>query len=390
MSKRRAVILAVTVEQLSQAEAARLFNLSESTVSRWLARYRDEGDAAFEARSRRPRTSPTATDPGVVERIVNLRLELDRQGLDAGPHTIAWHLATHHQVTVSVSTIRRRLLAAGLITPEPKKRPRSAYIRFEADLPNECWQADFTHWRLADRTDVEILTWLDDHSRYALSVTAHRPVTGAVVVDTFLDTTAEQGFPAAVLTDNGMVFTARFAGGRGGRNRLETTLADFGIEQRHSRPNHPTTCGKVERFQQAVKRWLAKQPTAETLTELQDQLDGFRDTYNQRRPLSSLARRTPATVYDLLPKATPGNTKTDSHFRVRHDRVDATGSITLRHAGRLHHIGIGRAHAGTPIVAIVNDLDIRIVNTTTGELLRQLTLDTTRDYQPINSKGPNP
>jgi transposase len=175
MSKRRAVILAVTVEQLSQAEAARLFNLSESTVSRWLARYRDEGDAAFEARSRRPRTSPTATDPGVVERIVNLRLELDRQGLDAGPHTIAWHLATHHQVTVSVSTIRRRLLAAGLITPEPKKRPRSAYIRFEADLPNECWQADFTHWRLADRTDVEILTWLDDHSRYALSVTAHRP-----------------------------------------------------------------------------------------------------------------------------------------------------------------------------------------------------------------------
>jgi transposase len=207
MSKRRAVILAVTVEQLSQAEAARLFNLSESTVSRWLARYRDEGDAAFEARSRRPRTSPTATDPGVVERIVNLRLELDRQGLDAGPHTIAWHLATHHQVTVSVSTIRRRLLAAGLITPEPKKRPRSAYIRFEADLPNECWQADFTHWRLADRTDVEILTWLDDHSRYALSVTAHRPVTGAVVVDTFLDTTAEQGFPAAVLTDNGMVFT---------------------------------------------------------------------------------------------------------------------------------------------------------------------------------------
>lgn len=389
MSKRRAVILAVTVEQLSQAEAARLFNLSESTVSRWLARYRDEGDAAFEARSRRPRTSPTATDPGVVERIVNLRLELDRQGLDAGPHTIAWHLATHHQVIVSVSTIRRRLLAAGLITPEPKKRPRSAYIRFEADLPNECWQADFTHWRLADRTDVEILTWLDDHSRYALSVTAHRPVTGAVVVDTFLDTTAEQGLPAAVLTDNGMVFTARFAGGRGGRNRLETTLADLGIEQRHSRPNHPTTCGKVERFQQTVKRWLAKQPIAETLAELQDQLNGFRDTYNQRRPHSSLARRTPATVYDLLPKATPGNTRTDSHFRVRHDRVDATGSITLRHAGRLHHIGIGRAHAGTPIVAIVNDLDIRIVNTTTGELLRQLTLDTTRDYQPINSKGPN-
>ena len=69
--------------------------------------------------------------------------------------------------------MRRRLLAAGLIEPEPNKRPRASYIRFEADLPNECWQTDFTHSRLADGTDVEVLTWLDDHARYALSVTAH-------------------------------------------------------------------------------------------------------------------------------------------------------------------------------------------------------------------------
>jgi transposase InsO family protein len=162
-------------------------------------------------------------------------------------------------VTVSVSTIRRRLLAAGLVTAEPKKRPKSSYVRFEADLPNALWQSDFTHWRLADGTDNEIIAWLDDHSRYALSVTVHHHVTGPIVVDSFVEAGAEQGFPAAVLTDNGLVYTTRFAGGRGGRNQLETTLAALGIEHRHSRPNHPTTCGKVERFHQTLKQWLAKQ-----------------------------------------------------------------------------------------------------------------------------------
>lgn len=245
MSKRRAVILSVVVEGLSQAETARLYSVSEATVSRLLARYREEGDAAFEPRSRRPKTSPTETPARVVELIVNLRRELTTQGLDAGPATIAWHLETHHATVVSIATIRRRLLAAGLITPEPRKRPKSSYIRFEADLPNETWQSDFTHWSLADGTDTEILSWLDDHSRYALSITAHQPVTGDAVVDTFLDTTADQGFPSSVLTDNALVYTVRFAGFPGGRNKLEVTLAALGITQKHSRPNHPTTCGKV-------------------------------------------------------------------------------------------------------------------------------------------------
>jgi transposase len=201
VSKRRAVILSVTVEGLSQAETARLYGVSEAFVSRLMARYRVEGDAAVEPRSRRPRSSPTATDPAVVELIVNLRRDLSNRGLDAGPVTIAWHLEAHHQVTVSVSTIRRRLLAAGLVTAEPEKRPKSSYVRFQADLPNALWQSDFTHWRLADGTDNEIIAWLDDHSRYALSVTVHHHVTGPIVVDTFVEAGVEQGFPAAVLTD---------------------------------------------------------------------------------------------------------------------------------------------------------------------------------------------
>jgi transposase InsO family protein len=135
---------------------------------------------------------------------------------------------------VSAATIRRRLLEFGFITPNPKKRPRSSYIRFEAEVPNECWQSDFFHWRLTDGTDTEILTWLDDHARYALSITVQRRVTGKAVIASFREAAAQHGYPASVLTDNGPVYTTRFAGGRGGRNDLETLLVELGIEQKHS------------------------------------------------------------------------------------------------------------------------------------------------------------
>ena len=137
------------------------------------ARYRAEGDAAFEARSRRPRTTPAAIPAEVVELVVNLRAELESKASTRGPHTIAWHLQQHHQIAVSPSTIRRRLAERGLVEPNPKKRPRSSYVRFEADLPNQMWQSDFCHWRLSGESAVEIITWLDDHSRYR--ALRHRP-----------------------------------------------------------------------------------------------------------------------------------------------------------------------------------------------------------------------
>jgi transposase InsO family protein len=148
------------------------------------------------------------------------------------------------------------------VTPEPAKRPKSSYIRFEAEQPNETWQSDFTHYRLTrpDGTpgqDTEIITWLDDHSRYALHVTAHGQITGPIVLSTFTKAAAQHGYPATTLTDNGMVYTVRFAGGKGGRTKLENELRRLGIRQKNSRPNHPTTCGKVERFQCATRRPVA-------------------------------------------------------------------------------------------------------------------------------------
>ena len=364
------------------SEVATAYGVSRSWIYELLARYRVEGDAAFETRSKRPQHSPTKTGATTIDLIIEIRTRLVAEGLDAGPDTIVWHLAHHHQVRIARATVYRILRNASTITPEPKKKPKSSYIRFQAEQPNETWQADFTHHRLADGTDIEILTWLDDHSRYALSVTAHRPVTGPAVVTTFRAAVERHGIPFSTLTDNGLVFTTRFAhGGRTSRNALETELVKLRVRQKNSRPNHPTTCGKVERFQQTMKHWLRAQPPPATLAELQQLLDTFVDIYNHHRPHRSLPHRaTPAAIYTTRPKAHPGEHDPDTEFRVRHDRVDKAGKVTLRHNGQLHHIGIGRPHAGTPIVMLIADLDIRIIHAATGEIIRQLTLDPNRTY----------
>ena len=391
MSRARLVIAAITKQGLSQAEVARTYGVSEATVSRLMARYRDEGEAAFEPRSRAPKTSPGATPPETVDLVLRLRKQLLEAGHDAGAETIAWHLVQHHAVTLSRATIHRTLTRHGAITPEPKKKPKSSYIRFQAAMPNECWQSDFTHYPLTD-TDtfpkgVEIITWLDDCTRYALHTSAHRAITTPIVTATFRKAAAQHGIPASTLTDNGMVYTVRLAGigRRGGRNGYEQQLRDWHVVQKNSRPNHPTTCGKVERFQQTMKKWLRAQPIQPaTLADLQAMLDRFTAEYNQHRPHRSLPHRaTPATLYDTMPKALPGTSRdAETHDRVRHDTVDKSGTITLRVHGQLRHIGIGRTHARTHVILLIQDLEVRVVNAITGELLRELTIDTSKDYQP--------
>jgi transposase InsO family protein len=393
VSKARLVITAVVAEGRSQGEVARAYGVSQSWVSRLVARYRDEGEAAFGPRSRRPGTSPRAIPQATVELIVRLRKDLAGQGLDAGPDTITWHLEHHHQIRVSAATISRYLARAGLVTPEPRKRPKSSYLRFAAELPNQCWQSDFIHWQLPGGQEVEILSWIDDHSRYALRITAHRRVTGPTVLAQFRAAVADHGIPASTLTDNGMVFTTRLSGGKGGRNSFEHELRRLGITQKNGKPNHPQTQGKAGRFQQTLKNWLAAQsPQPADLAQLQALLDAFTHLYNHQRPHRSLPHRaTPATAYHARPKATPGNRDADTHNRVRTDRLDANGCVTLRHGGKLYHTGISRTYARTHVLLLVQDLHIRIINAATGELLRELILDTTRSYQPTGRPpGPPP
>lgn len=391
MSKARLVITAVVLEGRSQAEVARTYGVSKGWVSKLLARYSEEGEAAFEPRSRRPTSSPNKTPDEVVRSIVTLRRRLERAGHDAGAKTIVWHLE-RRGVTVSVATVNRVLAAKGLVVPQPRKRPRSSYVRFEAEMPNECWQSDVTHWTLADGSAVEILTFLDDHSRAILWMSAHRSVTGADVHDAFLMASKRHGVPASTLTDNGMVFTTRLSGGKGGRNAFESELRRLGVRQKNSRPNHPTTCGKVERLHQTLKRWLAARPPATSVPMLQRRLDRFVVEYNEERPHSGLRpARPPLVAYAARPKALPGTRDDDRHLRVRHDRIDKGGKVTLRLDGQLYSIGLGRDHAGTRVAMLVQDLDVRVVDATTGELIRELTIDTSKRFQARGlPPGPRP
>ena len=365
-------------KQLSVTEAAAKHGFSRRHLQRLLARYRDGGIDALEPRSRRPKRTPIATSEPVRARIVELRRELVANGSDAGAVTIGWHLEQEGLRAPAPATISRILSRAGLVVPEPRKRPRSSYLRFEAAQPNETWQSDVTHWRLADGSDVDILNWLDDHSRLLLQSTAHQPVTGDTVVTMFLQTIDEHGPPASTLTDNARIYTARFGGGR---NAFEYLLPLLGIRQKNGSPGHPQTQGKIERFHQTQKRWLAAQPPARTLPDLQRQLDQFRALYNEQRPHRALNRRTPGDAYRATAKAAPTtNGHAPGHYRIRYDRLDHRGAMTLRRAGRLHHLGIGRAHARKRVLALADDTHVTVIELDTGEVLSRHHIDPDRNY----------
>ncbi|MGH9012171.1 MAG: DDE-type integrase/transposase/recombinase [Acidimicrobiia bacterium] len=254
---------------------------------------------------------------GQHDEIVRLRKELVELGVDAGAETIRVHPTRRHPRTPvpSISTIWRVLKANGFVTPEPHKRPRSSYQRFNAELPNERWQMDVTHVTLADGTEVEILNVIDDHSRLCVASVARRVTKAINVVTTFHQAAARYGYPASVLSDNGAIFTAE---ARHGVCVMESELLALGIRFTHSRAYHPQTCGTVERFHQTLKRYLAARDAPDSIPALQAQLDRFADCYNTIRPHRALA------------PAHPGR-------RLRSPQQGPTGQPTLGRPAPLPH-----------------------------------------------------
>jgi transposase InsO family protein len=380
MDLARYVVNAVVLEGRSYREVAQAHGVSKSWVGKVLGRYRTGGYPAIAPRSRAPKRIPHRTPEELEDEIVALRKELTDLGLDAGAQTIHHHLGIRHERVPSVSTIWRVLRRRGFVTPQPHKRPRSSWVRFEAQLPNECWQSDVTHWRFSDGTEAEIVNFIDDHSRLAVASRVLGCATAPAVLEVFREAGARWGLPAALLTDNGCIYTTWH---RGGPNVMQTELLALGIDYRHSRPYHPQTCGKVERFHQTMKLFLAKQPRAATIWELQAQVDRFIAYYNEVRPHRARGRLTPRATFESRDKARPSGPKIPlgAGVRVRRDRIDNTGKVTLRHRSRLHHIGVGQAHKGKRVILLVDGLDVRVISTE-GEVLRHLTLDPSHDYQP--------
>jgi transposase InsO family protein len=371
------VVNAVLVEGQSVNDVCARHDISRSWLCELIARYREQGEEGLKAKSKRPESSPTRISPTLEEEIVALRKELTGLGVDAGAHTIQYHLQRRRRrrAVPSVATIWRVLTRRGFVVPQPHKRPKSSWRRFQAELPNECWQADTTHWALADGTDVEILNIEDDHSRLLVASTCFRTTKAADVVVTFHEAAQRHGLPASMLTDNGAIFTAE---ARNGACVIELELIALGIDSKHSRPYHPQTCGKVERFHQTQRRWLEAQPQAATLAELQVLLDAFRAVYNQQRPHRGVGRRTPASVWAAQSPAAPPQAATDPATVIALCQVSAKGAIK---PGNRLKIGLGIAWAGTAVTVIRRGDQATVIDTETGAIIRDLIIDPTRFYQ---------
>jgi transposase InsO family protein len=361
-------------------DLAKTPDVSPSWLFTLLRRYRLEGPEGLEPRSRRPKRSPQRIGDLFEDEIVAQRKELLDAGFDAGAETIWIHLSGRHHTAPSVSTIWRVLKARGFVTPQPHKRPKSSYRRFEADLPNECWQADMTHVRLEDGTVFEVLNIIDDHSRLCIASRAMVRVKATDVIRVLHKAAETWGYPASFLSDNGLIFSTQSRYGLAGATEQE--LFSLGITAKHSRPYHPQTCGKIERFHQTLKKFVVAQEGITTKKQLQRALDRFVDYYNNVRPHRSLGRATPAQVYGRRAKAFPTAPVIDAAGRrLRFDKVGKTGSVTLRYRGKLHHIGIGAAYRGWRVVMLIEGRNIEILGLD-GSPLRRLVLDPAKNYQP--------
>jgi transposase InsO family protein len=349
----------------------------EHGVSTWFfwdlrRRHAAEGDAALVPRSRAAHRPAGRTPLEVEDVIVALRKELDDAGLDAGPATIAFHLRDLPGVPHE-STIWRILTARGLIVANSAKAPKHTGRSFTAARANECWPLDDWAWPLADGTVVQILDVLDDHSRYAVACTAMATCTGARVLAALSDAAGYLGWPERFWSDNARAFTGTLA----------TALAPLGVTASHTRPHSPRSNGKVERFHQTVQKWLARQPAATTLAQLQTQLDLFRIIYNTQRPHRALHRRYPADVWIAAPKSGPADrplgTSTTTHTSVVHNGRCWAGP---------YEISLGVAHNDQPALTVITGTHAHVF--IHGHLVRHLTLNPQQRTQPLYPRPGRP
>jgi transposase InsO family protein len=370
------MLVATLPDDVKLAPWCRRLGISRQTAYKWRARYRLEGPAGLEDRSRAAKRPAGRISAELEDRIVALRKWLGEAGLDDGPASIwSWLCEEPVERVPSEATIWRVLVRRGQIVPEPRKRPKVTYGRFERDRPNELWQIDATHATLNTGVVVEVINVIDDRSRVCVDSLAVAVCTSASAWKALSRGAACWGLPAEVLSDNGAAFRTVAADAQ--RVVFERNLHALGIRTVHSRSHHPQTCGKVERFHRTQQRWLAKQPAAATISELQQLLDQFRDIYNDQRPHRSLGRKRPADIWAALPKAHPAQFAAAANTIVRNHRVTA-GRLTL---SRDCVVMVGRAHSGQLVTTIRRGDHLIVIAADTAEILRDFTIDPDRIIQ---------
>ncbi|MGH3650241.1 MAG: IS481 family transposase [Acidimicrobiia bacterium] len=378
MKTRLAAVLARDLggERVKVARVCRELGICRQTYYKYKKQFEAEGLAGLVERSRRPAASPNQTPAGVEGEIVRLRKQLAEDGWDNGAVSIRFALARKGIDPVpAVRTIHRVLCRRGLVEPAPAKKPRAAYKRFEYPKTNACWQMDAFEVKLANGRAVTIFHLIDDHSRKALAAHACFGETGQGAWTCFTAAVNRYGLPAMLLTDNGTAFTCKH---RGRTATFEANLAALGVHAVTSSPYHPQTCGKNERSHRTVRRWLAARAPAKDLAEIQSHLDAFNDLYNEHRPHQALDGQTPNQRWEtaeLQPEPNPGDTPGQT-MRITTGRVDRCGIIgvdgcTVQVGRQWQHAALTTCRQGDHVVIFDGDT-----------IVRELTLDRTRRYQP--------
>ena len=377
------------------AEFCRAQGISRETYYKWKRRFDSEGLDGLRDRSRRPNTIPNATPADVEDAIVRARKELAEGGEFNGPFSIADRLTAQGVEPVpSRATIARILSRRGQVRPQPRKRPRSSYRRFEAGRPNEMWQSDWTGWRLSGsdgtRRPVAIAGTLDDHSRFLVGIAAGTgDGNGELVWAVMSAAISGHGVPMSSLTDNGTCYSNIHRTDHRPA-RFEANLAALGCQSIASSPYHPQTCGKIERFWQTLKKWLRARETGHgtyrTLAALNEDLVVFAEYYNTRRPHRALGGRTPATAFTATVKARPAKRPLPSQVQTYRTHVSTGGSVTVsgppdavRRQLRVH---LGGRYKQLPVTVLQDG--IRVAVFSGNELIRALDLDPTKIYQPLH------
>lgn len=369
-----AVARAAAGEKINISGFCRERGISRGVFHKYVKRFKAEGTNGFIHRSTAPHHHPTAHGPEVAEAVLRARKELADEGWNNGPISIHWRLQDARFVPLpSISAVYRILCDRGQIDPEPRKRPRTRR-RFQYADPNGCWQLDGMEYYLADGQKACVIQILDDHSRLDVGSYAAGSENGADTWAALQQAFAGYGVPVKVLSDNGLAFSGKH---RGQMVELERHLAGQGVTAIASSVYHPQTCGKNERVHRTLRKWLAARPPAENLVALQQLLDDYRQSYNNRRH-QSLDGQTPQQRYDARPKTAPTTGRKAPSGRSERP-VSATGVIAFSGCS----IVLGRRWSGhTATVFWQGD---RVTITIGATIARQLTLDRSVRYQPLNN-----
>jgi transposase InsO family protein len=391
MDVRMAAALANGVDDV--AAFCRAQNISRQTYYKWKRRFELEGLDGLRDRSRRPLSIPIATPVEVEEAIVRIRKQLADEGEFNGPFSIADRLAAEGVSPVpATATIARILSRRGQVRPQPRKRPRSSYRRFEAGRPNEMWQSDWTEWQLGEgvsgRRPVAIAATLDDHSRLLVGIAAGSgDGDGELVWAVMAEAIGRYGVPMSSLTDNGLCYTTKHRGLDIRPAAFEANLAALGCQSIASTPYHPQTCGKIERFWQTLKKWLRAREREHgphrTLSALNRELAAFAEHYYTRRPHRALGGRTPQTAFAATDKARPVARPLPVASQIYRTHVSTGGAVTVSRPGATGQLQVyvGGRYKQLPVTVLQDG--IRVAIFTGNTIIRALDVDPTKTYQPL-------